>query len=165
MLYRMVTTPLGDMRLCEEGGALCRLTFPEESLPPEAAEGESAILEEGAEWLLHYFAGEDPGALPRCEVKGTAYARRVWTLLREIPYGSTVSYGELAARYALRWGHTSPRAVGGAVGRNPLPVFLPCHRVVGADGSLTGFAGGLARKAFLLALEQGQCNNYENRIM
>lgn len=165
MLYCEIPTPLGTMTLYAEGVALCRLSFPGEELSAGAEAGESPILREGAAWLHRYFTGEEPGELPRCEPKGTDYARRVWSLLPEIPYGGTVSYGELARRYALRWGHTSPRAVGGAVGRNPLPVFLPCHRVVGADGSLTGYAGGLAWKAWLLGLEQGKAENYENPIM
>lgn len=160
-----IETPRGTMFLCAEGDALCRLTFPGESVPEGCEAGESEILREGAEWLRSYFTGRDPGAIPRCEPRGTEYARRIWELLREIPYGSAVTYGELARRYGERWGHTSPRAVGGAVRRNPLPVFLPCHRVVGADGSLTGFAGGLAWKAWLLGLERGAAGNYENDIM
>jgi len=83
------------------------------------------------------------------EPPGTAFQKAVWALLTEIPYGKTVTYGDLARRLS-----SSPRAVGGAVGRNPISILIPCHRVVGADGSLTGYAGGLAAKKLLLALEE-----------
>ena len=100
-------------------------------------------------WLDAYFAGKRPGVagLPLAP-RGTAFQRRVWDALIAIPYGETRTYGELATELG-----SSPRAVGSAVGRNPISVIVPCHRVLGADGSLTGYAGGLDRKRALLALE------------
>ena len=155
MICRPFSTLRGTLHLCAGEDALLRLTFPGEQFPDGAEEGESTLLEEGAAWLERYFAGKDPGEPPPCAPVGSLYRSRVWELLREIPYGERVSYRELAERYERLYGrHTSPRAVGGAVGKNPLPIFLPCHRVLGADGSLTGYAGGLEWKAWLLELER-----------
>ena len=111
---------------------------------------DSPVLLAARLWLDAYFAGECPGVagLPLAP-RGTAFQRRVWGALLAIPYGETRTYGELAAELG-----SSPRAVGAAVGRNPISVIVPCHRVLGADGSLTGYAGGLARKQALLELEQ-----------
>lgn len=109
-------------------------------------------------WLDRYFAGEAPagGELP-VKPAGTDFRRAVCALLTEIPYGQTVTYGELARRYTLRTGRrTSARAVGGAVGRNPVSIVIPCHRVVGAGGALVGFAAGLDHKRFLLELERSK---------
>ncbi len=108
-------------------------------------------------WLTRYFRGIDPGTVPQLAPSGTPFQKAVWTEMKEIPYGKTCSYGELAANLsARRTGmRVSPRAVGSAVARNPISVLLPCHRVLAADGSLHGYAGGIWRKAALLALEQG----------
>ena len=112
--------------------------------------GSSPALESAAGWLDRYFSGRDPGALPPCEPWGTAFQRRVWAALQTIPYGQTISYGELARRIGSP---RAVRAVGQANHRNPLSILIPCHRVVGADGSLTGYGGGLALKEYLLKLE------------
>ena len=114
------------------------------------ASADSPVLLAARCWLDAYFAGKRPGAagLPLAP-RGTAFQRRVWDALIAIPYGETRTYGELAAELG-----SSPRAVGAAVGRNPISVIIPCHRVLGADGSLTGYAGGLERKRALLALER-----------
>ena len=127
---------------------------------PVAEEGQDGngtgeILARTADWLGRYFSGREPGELPPLQMQGTPYQREVWKLLLEIPYGTTVTYGELARRLTLRRGApgTSARAVGGAVGRNRLAILVPCHRVVGADGSLTGYAWGTEKKAALLAHE------------
>ena len=121
----------------------------ERHLPPEVPEEETPLLRELRAWLEAYFDGErpDPRAIP-VNPTGTAFQRRVWQALSEIPYGQIVTYGQLADRL-----NSSPRAVGAAVGRNPVSVLIPCHRVLGADGSLTGYAGGLERKRRLLRLE------------
>lgn len=113
------------------------------------ASADSPVLLAARCWLDAYFAGRRPGVagLPLAP-RGTAFQRRVWDALLAIPYGETRTYGELAAELG-----SSPRAVGSAVGRNPISVIVPCHRVLGADGSLTGYAGGLDRKRALLALE------------
>ena len=146
-------SPLGTLILGERGGKLRFLRFPGWTDTP--APGESAVLTSAKNWLDIYFSGSDPGALPAWEAEGTAYQRRVWEALIHIPYGETWTYGQLAA--ALQ---TAARPVGGALNKNPLPIFLPCHRVVGADGGLTGFAGGLSIKEKLLRLEQIQEENH-----
>ena len=119
-------------------------------LPADAREDpDAAPFAQAREWLRGYFAGEapDPTGLPLAP-QGTAFQRRVCEALRQIPYGHTVTYGQLAR--AL---DSSPRAVGGAVGRNPISILIPCHRILGADGGLVGYAGGLQNKKRLLRLE------------
>ena len=115
------------------------------------------LFESAEVWLDRFFRGEDPGPFPHLAPRGTPFQQRVWSAMAQIPYGATRSYGELASLLDQTEGEkrTSPRAVGSAVGRNPISVFLPCHRVLGADGSLHGYAGGIWRKAALLAMEQG----------
>lgn len=104
-------------------------------------------------WLDAYFAGEIPSEFPLLAPVGTPFRCNVWKLLKEIPYGRTVTYGSLAAALNKP---TSSRAVGGAVGRNPISVFIPCHRVIGAGNALTGYAAGIGTKLFLLRLESGR---------
>lgn len=106
-------------------------------------------------WLDSYFSSKRPGDLPSLHLMGTPFQMEVWALLRAVPYGETTTYGALAARLAAQRGleRMSAQAVGGAVGRNPVSIMVPCHRVVGGDGKLTGYAGGLERKLELLTLE------------
>ena len=154
-------SPLGPITLaCGERG-LCGLWFEGQAhfgggLGPMAEDDSRPVFAEAAAWLDAYFAGEapDPAAVPLAP-EGTPFRQAVWALLREIPAGSVVTYGDLARELGRRQGRTavSARAVGGAVGHNPISLFIPCHRVVGAGGSLTGYAGGLERKGFLLELE------------
>lgn len=108
------------------------------------------------EWLSSYFKGEEPGKLPGLHLCGTEFQRAVWEILLEIPYGETTTYGAIAKKLARRLGRASmsAQAVGQAVGRNKISVIVPCHRVVGADGSLTGYAGGTWRKQALFDLEK-----------
>lgn len=110
----------------------------------------NAIIEEASLWLEAYFSGQTLPGLPALEPKGTDYQKRVWQELLKIPSGQTSTYGKLAQKIKCK----SAQAVGGAVGRNPISIFIPCHRILGADGSLTGYAGGLERKKFLLELEK-----------
>jgi methylated-DNA-[protein]-cysteine S-methyltransferase len=123
------------------------------------------VLEETRRWLDIYFSGRIPDFTPPLRLRGTPFRKAVWRILLEIPYGQTVTYGEIAARLAgpaaknrlaegLGSGSVLARAVGGAVGSNPVSLIVPCHRVVGADGSLTGYAAGLDRKRALLRLER-----------
>ena len=149
-------SPLGRIVLMSDGTALTELDFAE-GVPEVSAvhtQKDLPVFREVCRWLDVYFAGRDPGALPPLAPHGTAFQQAVWKVLRGIPYGTTTTYGGIAARIAAaRGGRMSAQAVGGAVGRNPISILIPCHRVIGADGSLTGYAGGLDKKEYLLELE------------
>ena len=152
--------PYGRYVMAAEDGALTGLWlegqkyFPSDL--PEPSGEEAEIFAHTRRWLDAYFAGRQPdvSALPMAP-KGSAFAQSVWQLLLEIPYGQTVTYGGLAKRLAERRGlaQLSAQAVGGAVGHNPISIIIPCHRVLGAKNQLTGYAGGLDVKTFLLKLE------------
>lgn len=152
MEFWMVETPLGTMGLGEENGALVRLWLPGQPMP-RLTPHKTALLERAEGQILEYLNGQRQVFDLPLSPAGTPFQLRVWQALREIPYGGTASYGELAARVNCPGG---ARAVGMANHRNPLPIFIPCHRVVGAKGQLTGYAGGLALKRALLALEGGK---------
>ncbi|MGN0800111.1 MAG: methylated-DNA--[protein]-cysteine S-methyltransferase [Christensenellales bacterium] len=143
-------TPLGSMTAIEKGGALTALSF---GGTPEKNEAPTPLLAETERQLAEYFSGERRVFSLPLAPEGTAFQRRVWAALLEIPYGETLSYGEVARRVG---NPKAARAVGMANNRNPIAIVIPCHRVVGADGSLTGYAGGLAAKERLLALEHAQ---------
>ena len=153
-------SPLGRIMLASDGDALTGAWFEGQKydalgLDSDRAERPLPVFDAAARWLDRYFAGEAPGQTPPLRMKATDFRRAVWEALLTIPYGETVTYGQLARRLAGQFGRgVSARAVGGAVGHNPISLFIPCHRVVGADGSLTGYAGGLERKRFLLSLEK-----------
>nr|WP_300337439.1 methylated-DNA--[protein]-cysteine S-methyltransferase [Actinomyces sp.] len=166
------SSPLGPMTLAAAageglpaGGALTgvwfdgqahdRVTLPDTVLRTRPGDdGEPAALAAARAWLDAAFAGADPGEPPALAPAGTNFQLRVWEQLRAVPRGQTLTYGQVAARLEPVLGRpTSARAVGGAVGRNPLSVVVPCHRVLGADGALTGYAGGPERKAWLLRSE------------
>ena len=119
-------------------------------------EKETPVLKRTREWLDLYFAGKDPGFLPPLAPDGSEFRKEVWKLLLTIPYGKTMTYGEIGRKIAAMTGkkHMSAQAVGGAVGHNPISILIPCHRVVGTNGSLTGYAGGIEKKIGLLKLEQ-----------
>jgi methylated-DNA-[protein]-cysteine S-methyltransferase len=154
----VVASPIGPLTLVAADGALAGVYMDaQRHLPPEWALGEpagpdepgAAPLAAAASQLAEYFAGQRTRfELP---LAGTGFQRRVWAALQDIPYGETISYRELARRTGNA---AASRAVGLANGKNPVSIIVPCHRVVGADGSLTGYGGGLDRKRFLLALEQ-----------
>jgi methylated-DNA-[protein]-cysteine S-methyltransferase len=148
MASTVVDTPIGPLGLTASDSALQGVMFDGRRV---RVEGSSPVLDEAARQLDAYFAGELVAFDLPFEVNGSEFHRRCWLALASIPYGQTVSYGEQARRLGL--GHDAARAVGAANGRNPLPVVLPCHRVIGADGSLTGFGGGLDVKRFLLEHE------------
>ena len=141
-------SPLGDIVLTSNGSALTGLRFA------EATNGEQAqdipSLEDACRWLDLYFGGAMPDFTPRLSPQGTPFQQSVWRELLTIPYGQTVSYGHMAKRISCR----SAQAVGGAVGRNPIALIIPCHRVIGSDGHLTGYAYGLDRKQWLLSHEK-----------
>lgn len=162
MIYTAsVPSPLGPLLLAGSDDALTGLWLPGQryfgsGLPAEAAVApENPPLRSAAKWLEAYFAGKRPvsGELMLAP-QGSEFQKLNWSLLTEIPCGETVTYGDLALEAEKRLGHrTFARAVGAAVGRNPISIIIPCHRVIGADGSLTGYAGGLDKKEWLLRHE------------
>ncbi len=144
----VVDSPIGPLGLVASESGLQALLFDGSRIRPE---GRSPVLAEAARQLHAYFDGDLVTFDLPIEVNGTGFQRRCWLALASIPYGQTVSYGEQARRLGL--GSEVARAVGAANGQNPLPIVLPCHRVIGANGSLTGFGGGLHVKRFLLEHE------------
>ncbi|MFC2459924.1 MAG: methylated-DNA--[protein]-cysteine S-methyltransferase [Selenomonas noxia] len=161
MLYTSnYASPLGGMTLVSDGTALVGLYFDRQKY---AAEGLDAthtqknlpIFKEVRRWLDVYFSGRKPDFTPPIAPAGTAFQQSVWEILRTIPYGETTTYGAIARRIEQNTGcRMSAQAVGGAVGRNPISILIPCHRVVGTNGSLTGYAGGIDKKAYLLRIEE-----------
>jgi methylated-DNA-[protein]-cysteine S-methyltransferase len=152
--HTVIPSPLGELTLVAEGGALTGLYFADHRGRPEPEAFGSWTQEgftEAARHLEEYFAGERTGFDLSLAPHGNAFDRRVWGLVARIPYGQTRTYGDLARELG---DPALAQAVGAANGRNPLCVIVPCHRVVGSDGSLTGYAGGLHRKRFLLDLEE-----------
>lgn len=150
-------SPLGGITLASDGDALAGLWFDgqkyfADTLDREYEEKTLPIFEETVQWLDCYFSGKKPGFTPKLRARGTEFRRAVWDILLTIPYGQTMTYGEIGKRLGLP--HGAAQAVGGAVGHNPISLIIPCHRVVGADGSLTGYAGGLHKKRRLLEMEQ-----------
>lgn len=161
MLYlTRCDSPLGPLTLASDGEALCGLWLEGQRHFMAGVTGETApgdglpVFVRTQTWLARYFAGGRPAA---CDLplspEGSDFRRAVWRELCGIPYGETTAYGRIAERLALSGARTSARAVGGAVARNPISIVIPCHRVLGADGGLTGYAGGVERKRFLLRLE------------
>jgi methylated-DNA-[protein]-cysteine S-methyltransferase len=147
MASRPVDTPIGTLGLVGSDAGLAGVHWSANGLPDASC----AVLDEAAAQLGAYFAGELTRFDLPLDLHGTDFQRQCWLALATIPYGQTVSYGEQARRLGL--GPDAARAVGAANGQNPLPLVLPCHRVIGADGSLTGFGGGLHLKRFLLEHE------------
>lgn len=146
-------SPVGTLTLLADDDRLRGIRFPRERHPSKLVandEGDNAVLRETRAQLDAYFAGKLRAFDLPLAPQGTDFQRATWTMLAHIPYGATWSYAELAAQLGKP---SALRAVGAANGRNPLPIVLPCHRVIGADGSLTGFGGGLPTKQFLLQLE------------
>ena len=154
VIYTIFPSPLGEMKLCSDGEHLTAVTFSGQKYEAkhlgDAIAGHCPVLEETKEWLSRYFAGEVPASLPPLKPAGTDFQLRVREALLQIPYGETITYGDLAKRLGCK----SAQAIGCAVGRNPISVLIPCHRVVGTDGKLTGYAGGVEKKEVLLKLEK-----------
>lgn len=125
------------------------------TLEKSACTGKSHVIEETCEYLDHYFKGQIPTKCPHIKLEGTAFQKDVWNLLLEIPYGEVRTYGDLAKIMAKKRGiqKMSSQAIGQAVGKNPIGIIVPCHRVIGQNGSLIGYAGGLDKKKILLELE------------
>lgn len=152
------TSPLGGITLESDGIALTGLYFDGERDFPDLSGAQKKnlpVFGEVMRWLELYFAGKEPDFSPALNPTGTAFQMLVWAILQTIPYGGTTTYGAIAKRLEKSTGkRMSAQAVGGAVGRNPISILIPCHRVIGADGSLTGYAGGLDKKEYLLGLER-----------
>lgn len=158
---RSIATPLGPITASASSDALTGIWFDgQKYFPADKPAWDPApnhpILNAAQDWLNAYFKGEDnPIDFPLDPQGGSTFRRRVWSILCAIPYGATTTYGTIAAQIAQEQGITkvSAQAVGGAVGHNPISILIPCHRVVGSTGSLTGYAGGLDKKTALLKLE------------
>lgn len=153
-------SPLGRILLAADDQGLTGLWFENEKYYAHSLEKvhevkRTAILESAERWLDIYFAGKDPGIFRPIHMLGTDFQKSVWEILLTIPFGKTMTYGEIARQIAAKKGleHMSAQAVGGAVGHNKISIIIPCHRVIGTGGSLTGYAGGVDKKAALLRLE------------
>lgn len=154
------SSPLGELLLEAEEEGLTGIWFDGQKYLKterfmEAIEQDTEDLKETAGWLDRYFAGDIPDTMPRLHLVGSVFQKSVWEILLTIPYGETITYGEIAAQIAAQTGkqRMSAQAVGGAVGKNPIAVIVPCHRVLGKQKKLTGYAGGLDRKRALLFIE------------
>lgn len=153
-------SPLGGITLASDGEALTGLWFDGQKYFADCLDKEYEIADlpifgDAKRWLDIYFSGSEPDFTPALNMKTTPFRKAVWEVMLSIPYGKTMTYGEIAAEIAHRRGleSMSAQAVGGAVGHNSISLIIPCHRVVGTNGSLTGYAGGLDRKTVLLKLE------------
>jgi len=154
----VIDTPLGKMRAAARDEALTGLWFVGQKYFPQGTEAwfkkpDSPLFVLLNDWLKAYFSGEKPTVKIPLAPHGTEFQQAVWKLLLEIPYGKTTTYGAIAAQLSSTGKRAAAQAVGGAVGHNPISLLIPCHRVLGADGSLTGYAGGLEKKRALLELE------------
>ncbi len=153
-------SPLGGITISSDGTALTGLWFDgqkyfADTLGTEYSEKDLPVFTEAKRWLDIYFSGREPDFTPPLSLNGSAFRMAVWQILQSIPYGQTITYGNIAKQLAAQQGKTkmSAQAVGGAVGHNPISIIVPCHRVIGTGGSLTGYAGGIDKKVQLLELE------------
>lgn len=156
-------SPLGVLTLASDGTALTGLWFAGQlhfasTLDPDHRLSRRPEFDPAMRWLDVYFSGREPDFTPPLHLRGSAFRQAVWAQLLQIPYGTTRTYGAIAGCLAREAGRSrlSAQAVGGAVGHNPVSLIVPCHRVVGCGGAMVGYAGGLWRKEWLLALEQRQ---------
>ncbi len=150
------TSPIGEILLASDGENLIGLWFENQkyfknTLSSDYEEKELPIFEKVFSWLDRYFNGEKPEIDFPIKPRGSAFRQQVWKRLTQVPYGETITYGEIAKEMTGKL--MSAQAVGGAVGHNPISIIIPCHRVVGANGNLTGYAGGIDKKVYLLNLE------------
>lgn len=153
-------SPIGDILLAADDIGVTGLWFEGQKyfalhLDKEHQEKDLPVFTETKRWLDIYFSGKEPDFTVPLHFKGTDFQKEVWEILCSIPYGKTMTYGEIAKKIAFKRGlkHMSAQAVGGAVGHNPISILVPCHRVIGSNGSLTGYAGGIDKKNKLLTLE------------
>jgi len=164
---RHYSSPLGGITLASDGEALTGLWFDGQkyfaaALSRDCREENLPVFERAFSWLDAYFSGREPDFTPPLRMKTTPFRKAVWETLLTIPYGRTTTYGDIAQTLARKRGlkSLSPQAVGGAVGHNAISLIIPCHRVVGRDGSLTGYAGGLDKKLRLLTLEGADTSGF-----
>ncbi len=164
---RHYDSPMGRILLAADEIGLRGLWFDGQKyfardLPAERIERETPALAEAKRWLDIYFSGKEPDSLPPLHPVGSAFRQAVWEILLQIPYGQTTTYSEIARQLAEKKGlaQMSAQAVGGAVGHNEISIIIPCHRVVGTNGSLTGYAGGIERKVKLLELERADMTGF-----
>ena len=153
MKYTHVDTPIGKLTVVAAGTGIRRILWEGEDPPAGAVEGRSGILDAGVTQIREYFSGTRTTFDLPLDLGGTPFQQKVWRELGSIPFGTTISYGEQARRIGRP---QAARAVGAANGQNPIPIVIPCHRVIGSNGKLTGFGGGLPTKERLLALEAKQ---------
>lgn len=160
-------SPLGGILLAADEIGLTGLWFDgakyfADNLPTEHTKQETPILAETRRWLDLYFSGKEPDFMPPLHPMGSPFRLAVWSILQQIPYGETTTYGEIARELARQKGmaRMSAQAVGGAVGHNEISILIPCHRVVGSSGSLTGYAGGIEKKRRLLELERADMSRF-----
>ena len=160
-------SPLGGILLSADEAGLTGLWFDGQKhfardLPAEHTEQDTPALAAARHWLDIYFSGKEPDLLPPLHPIGSAFWQDVWQLLLQIPYGQTTTYGDIARQLAEKQGlsRMSAQAIGGAVGHNRISIIIPCHRVVGTNGSLTGYAGGIDKKIRLLALERADTSGF-----
>jgi methylated-DNA-[protein]-cysteine S-methyltransferase len=153
MNYAFVETPIGKLLIAGDAEAVHQIRFAPARPERDWVESPTGPIQEAARQLREYFAGKRTDFDLPLEAQGTVFQKAVWRLLCDIPYGETISYGELARRVG---NPKASRAVGAANGQNPLPIVVPCHRVIGASGKMTGFGGGIPVKEALLALESKQ---------
>ena len=165
------SSELGDILLAADEIGLTGLWFVgqnyfADTLPAEQIEQETVILAQAKEWLDVYFSGKEPDFTPPLHPIGSPFRQAVWRILLQIPYGQTTTYGEIARQMEKLQNrpHMSAQAVGGAVGHNGISIIIPCHRVVGTKGSLTGYAGGLDKKMALLELEHANRKTYPENL-
>ncbi len=154
------SSPIGDITIASNGTALTGLWFDGQkyfaaTLGADYKEENLPVFAEAKRWLDMYFSGREPDFTPPLKLNGSPFRMAVWQILLSIPYGQTITYGAIAKQLAAQTGQAnmSAQAVGGAVGHNPISIIVPCHRVVGTNGSLTGYAGGINKKVKLLELE------------
>jgi len=154
-------TPIGSVTLASDGKALIGLWFDHQkyfadTLSAENEERDLPIFKQAKQWLDIYFRGENPDFTPPLSLNATPFRLTVWKILKSIPYGHVMTYGDISKIMAkkMKLKRMSAQAVGGAVGHNSISIIIPCHRVVGSNGSLTGYAGGIDKKVKLLALEK-----------
>lgn len=163
MFESRLHSPLGEVRLRSDGKSLTGLWFvgqvnDAKDIDDLEIKNDLPIFLQVESWLERYFSGKQTSITIPLQPKGTSFQQRVWQILQEIPYGETMTYGEIAQRIAKEKGVEtfSAQAVGQAVGKNPISILIPCHRVLGKNGALTGYAGGVHRKEQLLQLERGK---------